>query len=57
MGIQVDSDNTELSHNRSVTCYPTIVKYPKIQILVPKYPYYDSISFLCLYVSANKSKY
>ena len=32
MGIQVDSDNAELSHNhynRSVTCYHTIVKYTK----------------------------
>ena len=36
MWIQVDSDNAELSHNRSVTCYPTIVKYHKVQIIVKK---------------------
>ena len=36
------SDNAELSDNRNVTCYPTIVKYHQVQILV-------KVSLLTLY--------
>ena len=36
MGIQVDSDNAELSRNRCVICYSTIVKYPKYRSILIK---------------------